>query len=82
MVTFESAKHALLSKYTDSIIETAMELDGKYLFCIRPKDLDRNTILADPYFMVDDSGVHEYPVLKDMKEFKNFTKNIVYKRGD
>lgn len=79
-MNINEATKIILSKYSDSIVRTAMESEEAYLFAIEPKDWDQGVEILGNLFKVDRStgAISEYSPVMDPEEFKYFLKHVVY----
>lgn len=79
-MNINEATKIILSKYSDSIVRTAMESKDAYVFAIEPKDWDQSVEILGNLFKVDRStgDISEYSPAMDPEEFKYFLKHVVY----
>ena len=81
-ITVEQAKHIVLKKYSDSIVNSVMVIPSGYVVNIQPKNWKKNDTLLGGYFKVSktDGKMSEYSPVMDPEEFKKALNNVVYKR--
>ncbi len=81
MIDYKTAKMSIKKSHPNDVITSSFETPTLYVFALKPKDIESDVVLIDPFFSIDKrtGKEKEYSPVFDLDNYKKAMKSGMIK---